>query len=355
MSEQDDASKTEDPTSRRLQQGRDKGQVAISQEVKSFAILAVTTLLLVFLSGPVSRDLAETGRFILDHADSLHLDVASAQDALMQITLDVMIALAPVLGALSAAALAAGWVQTGLLWAPEKIEPELNKISLIKGFQRLFSSRTLVEFLKGLVKITVVAALAVLLSAPLLADLERLPQMPVAAITERLELIALTLVAGSTAVMTAIAAADYAYQKWAFLKQMRMTKQEVRDEHRQQEGDPHVKARIRRLRTERAQRRMMAAVPEADGVITNPVRVAVALRYDMETMAAPTCVAKGADELARRIREVAETHKVPVLENPPLARALFAGVELDEEIPPEHYHAVAEVIGYVMRLKGTLP
>jgi flagellar biosynthetic protein FlhB len=152
-------------------------------------------------------------------------------------------------------------------------------------------------------------------------------------------------------VITAIVAvADLVYQRFAFLKQMRMTKQEVREEFRQTEGDPQIKARIRRLRQERSRRRMMAAVPDATVVITNPTHYAVALAYEMVTMPAPKVVAKGADLVAQRIREVATEHEVPVVENAPLARALYGAVEIDQEIPPEHYQAVAQIIGYVMRL-----
>ena len=166
---------------------------------------------------------------------------------------------------------------------------------------------------------------------------------------------AIVLIFATVAVMTAIAALDYLYQRHAFIKQMKMTKQEVKDEHKQSEGDPIIKSRIRRLRLERARQRMMAAVPRADVVITNPTHYAVALEYKMEEMPSPKLIAKGIDELAQRIREVAEENDIPVVENPPLARALYSAVDLDEEIPPEHYKAVAEVIGYVMRLKGKLP
>jgi len=174
-------------------------------------------------------------------------------------------------------------------------------------------------------------------------------------VLDRIHEIALVIAAATVMVMTVIAALDFMYQRYNQYKNLRMTKQEVKDEHKQSEGDPHVKARIRRLRQERAQQRMMAAVPEADVVITNPTHYAVALEYKMETMPAPRLVAKGVDSLAQRIRETAEEHEVPLVENPPLARALYAAIELDEEIPAEYYQAVAEVIGYVMRLKGRLP
>jgi flagellar biosynthetic protein FlhB len=205
-----------------------------------------------------------------------------------------------------------------------------------------------------LAKLVAVAAVAFGLVFSAMNDIELISSFSLGQILDRIQLVAILLTAGTAAVMTVVAALDYAFQRRSFIKQMRMTKQEVRDEHKQAEGDPQIKARIRRLRMERAQKRMMAAVPEADVVITNPTHFAVALAYEMETMSAPRLVAKGADVLAQRIREIAEENQVPLVENPPLARALYASVELDQEIPPEHYQAVAQVIGYVMRLKGEL-
>jgi len=161
--------------------------------------------------------------------------------------------------------------------------------------------------------------------------------------------LAIRMMACVLAAMTAIAALDYAYQRWEYMKRQRMTKQEVKDEFKQSEGDPTVKAKIRQVRQERSRRRMMAAVPEASVVIANPTHYAVALKYDHGQSGAPTCVAKGVDALALRIRETAEANNVPVVENPPLARALYGAVDIDDEIPLEHYKAVAEIIGFVMR------
>jgi flagellar biosynthetic protein FlhB len=169
---------------------------------------------------------------------------------------------------------------------------------------------------------------------------------------DRIHMVIVMFLTGTIVVMAIIAAFDYIYQKYAFIQQMRMTKHEVKDENKQSEGDPLVKARIRQLRSERARQRMMAAVPDADVVVTNPTHYAVALNYNIEAMQAPILVAKGMDNIALRIREVADENDVPIVENAPLARALFAAVEIDEEIPMEHYQAVAEVIGYVMRLRG---
>jgi flagellar biosynthetic protein FlhB len=172
---------------------------------------------------------------------------------------------------------------------------------------------------------------------------------------DRLLTISVWFTLAAVGVMTAISALDYSYQKAKSIKQMKMSKQEIKDENKQSEGDPQVKARIRQIRSERAQQRMMASVPDADVIVTNPTHYAIALKYKMQEMQAPILVAKGVDEVAARIRKCGEENDIPIVENPPLARALFASVEIDEEVPAEHYMAVAEVIGYVMRMRGELP
>lgn len=350
--EQERSSKTEDATPQRLQKGRERGQVAVSQEVKSWAILAAGTLGLVVLVPDALRSLAATGRFFLESSDAIMVDAASAQRGLGALVLSVGQDVALLFALVTIVALLAGVGQIGFLWAPSKVKPEFSKISVLKGAQRMVSLHSLVEFGKGIAKLVVVGAIAFALSLPLLADLELLLWMGAGDLMQRIGVVSVRMAGGTVAVMSLIAIADYLYQRHAFNAQMRMTRQEVRDEYKQSEGDPHIKARIRKLRSERAQRRMMAAVPKADVVITNPTHYAVALAYKMDSMAAPKVVAKGVDHLARRIREVAAEHDVPVIENPPLARALHATVDLDAEVPPEHYQAVAQVIGYVMRLKG---
>ncbi len=354
MAEQDQASKTEQPTPKKLEKGRERGQVAVSQEVKSWAVLMGGALGILFLAPQIMRDVGKTMLVFLESPHAIDLDFATMQEALAGLVATLAIALAPFLGLVLMFGLAAGLAQVGWIWAPAKIKPEVKKISLVGGAKRLVSARSLVEFAKGIAKLTAVAVIASALVYPLVVDIELLPSIGFESTLGRLHAVALRLFAGTVAVMAVIAALDLLYQRHAFLKDMRMTKQEVKDEHKQAEGDPQIKARIRKLRMERAQQRMMAAVPKADVVITNPSHYAVALAYDMETMAAPKLVAKGVDHLARRIREVAEAHDVAVVENPPLARALYAAVDLDQEIPPEHYQAVAQVIGYVMRLKGRL-
>ncbi|MBK8908827.1 MAG: flagellar biosynthesis protein FlhB [Rhodospirillales bacterium] len=351
----DDSQKTEQPTSRRLEKGRQRGQVAVSQEVKSWAVLTAGALGVLFLAPSLAHDIATFGRVFIEQPHALRVDADSVQTALMGLMLVVGRIVAPLIALIMVAALGVSLVQSGLLWAPAKIKPEFSKVSPLKGIKRLFSMRTLVEFGKGILKLSAVSVVAFGLAIPLLGDAALLPNLSVAVTLDRLHAIAISLIAGTVGVLTVVAGLDYMFQRYSFMKDMRMTRQEVRDEHKQSEGDPQIKARIRKLRAERAQRRMMAAVPEADVVITNPTHYAVALKYEMAAMAAPKLVAKGVDSLALRIREVAGEHDVPIVENPPLARALYASVELDEDVPPQHYQAVAEVIGYVMRLKGRIP
>jgi flagellar biosynthetic protein FlhB len=355
VAEHDDAQRSEEPTPKKLEKGRERGQVAVSQELKSWAVLAAGSLGVLYLAPAMLKGVGRLGLPFLERPDAIRIDADGLQAALLGLVLAAGEAVAPLIGLVLVLVLGVGFAQAGLIWAPQKIEPELGRISPLKGFGRLFSMKGLIEFAKGLVKLAVVGAAAVALSLPVVRQVELLPAMALAGSLDRLEAVTVRLLLGATALMTAIAALDFLLQRWTFFKDMRMTRQEVRDEHKQSEGDPQVKGRIRKLRHERAQRRMMAAVPKADVVITNPTHFAVALAYDMEAMAAPKVVAKGADFVAAKIREIAAAHQVPVVENPPLARALYAGVELDEEIPAQHYKAVAEIIGYVMRLKGKLP
>ena len=220
------------------------------------------------------------------------------------------------------------------------------------GARRLFSLRSLIEFGKGVVKITLVGAAGVALLWPASARIVGAADLEPGPLLGLLHDLALRLLAGVAVLVGLIALLDVLYQRFAHRKQLRMSRRDLQDEFKQTEGDPVIKARLRSLRLERARRRMMAEVPKATVVVTNPTHVAVALRYDGEAMAAPKLVAKGLGTLAERIRTVARAHGVPIVQNPPLARALHAGVELGAEVPPAHYRAAAEVIGYVLRLRA---
>jgi flagellar biosynthetic protein FlhB len=355
MAEEDDSQKTEDPSDKKLGRAKDQGQVAQSQEVKSWLILLGGTGGLIALGPHMAESLKRTMLPYIERADAVPVDFNHLHVLLADLSVEIGIVLAPILGLLFVLAIIANVGQFGLIFAPEKIQLDLSKLSLIKGIKRMVSVRALMEFLKGILKLVAVGVVSFAMALPLLDDIRLIPFMEIGQSMDRIQLVATMLSIGTVGVMTLIAAMDFAFQRYSFRKQMRMSKQEVKDEYKQAEGDPHVKARIRKVRMERAQQRMMAAVPTADVVVTNPTHYAIALEYKMNEMPAPKVVAKGIDHLALRIRAVAEENDVPVVENPPLARALYASVELDDEIPPEHFKAVAEVIGYVMRLKGKLP
>ncbi|WP_420566446.1 flagellar biosynthesis protein FlhB [Thalassobaculum sp.] len=352
MSDQDQSEKTEEPTPKKLSEARNKGQIATSKEVNSFAVLLGATLVIGIFGPFVALRVYSPLAGIVEKAGTMPIDQGSSGDILFDLFTSVLIALSPVFAVFMVLALAASLGQSGILFTAEPITPKFDKISPIKGFSRLFSLRSIVEFLKGIAKMGVVGTVALILVLPELDRLETIVQMDVRQLLEEIQTLVMRLLFGVAAVMVVIAVADYIYQKYEHIKQLKMSRQEIRDEHKQSEGDPHVKARLRQIRHERARQRMMAAVPQADVVVTNPTHFAVALKYDTAVMAAPTVVAKGVDNVAFRIREVAEANGVPIVENPPLARALFGGVDLDQQIPEEHYQAVAQIISYVYRLKG---
>jgi len=355
MADEDDASKTEGPTDKKLSDARAKGNVAQSQEIKNWAVLLGGAGSLMFLAPYMAEGVQNIGRKFIFEPDAIPLDPEHLRLVFAETMLDVLWVTAPFMVVMVIFAIGANVGQFGFMVSTQKIKPEFSKVSVFKGIKRMFSARTFVEFAKGIAKLLIVSVVSFALALPFLGDLELLPQIDLILSMDRIHLLALALAAGTVGVMTALAALDYLYQKHAFTKQMRMTKQEVKDEHKQQEGDPQVKSRIRKVRMERFQQRMMQAVPDADVVITNPTHFAVALSYKMGEMEAPRCVAKGVDHLAFRIRGVAEENDVPIVENPPLARALYDTVEIDQEIPPEHFTAVAEIIGYIMRQRGDLP
>jgi len=351
--EQDSGQKTEQPSQRKLQQARRRGQVAQSREVNTWFMLMAGTGIMLFLAPAAAGRIAVTLRSFLALGHFLGpagIDWDAVGATIGQIG---FIMLLPLL-VLVLAAVGGTVIQIGLVFATEKIGVDLSRISPLAGFKRLFSLRAGVEFFKSLAKVATVATVAGWMAFPAVGQLAYMTREPVAMLPGELEKLTLRLLFGVLGVVTALAVFDYAYQRIAFMREMRMSKQEVKEESKQAEGDPVIKARLRAIRMNRARKRMMAAVPKASVVITNPTHYAVALQYEMGESGAPKLVAKGADLIALRIREIAKENNVPIVENPPLARALFASVEIDREIPPEHYKAVAEIISYVFRLKGKL-
>lgn len=352
MSDEDDSQKTEDPTDRKLSKAREKGQTGSSQEVKSWAVLLGAGAGLSLLAPWMMSRTTNYMVGFFEHVEEIEISPSIVPKMLGEISFEIGLILAPFFGMLIVLAIISNVGQSGLIVAPSKLMPDFKKISPMAGLKRMFSARSVIEFLKGLFKITVLGYVSYSMAVPSMTDFAVMPDFDILAILDRLYIVVLSIVAGALMVMFVVAALDFAYQKFEFNKSMKMSRQEVKDEHKDTEGDPHVKARIRQIRAKRAQQRMMGNVPNADVVITNPTHFAVALEYKMDNMQAPKLLAKGVDSLALRIREVAKENDIPIVENPPLARALYAAVELDEEIPVEHYQAVAEIIGYVMRLKG---
>jgi flagellar biosynthetic protein FlhB len=248
------------------------------------------------------------------------------------------------------AAIAGNVIQHRLVWSADSLKPKFSKISPLAGLKRLFSRQAIANFVKGLIKLAVLGSVMVALLWPQRHRLEGLVSTDILGTLLLTRSLSLELLAVVVAILFLVAAADYLFQYRQWFERQKMSLREMKEEFKQTEGDPLVKGKIRQLRQARMRKRMMAAVPRASVIITNPTHYAIALQYD-RGMEAPVCLAKGVDAVALKIREVAGEHSIPIVENPPLARALHAAVEIDQAIPPEHYKAVAEIIGYVMKLR----
>ncbi|MEJ1161010.1 flagellar biosynthesis protein FlhB [Prosthecomicrobium sp. N25] len=347
---EDDSERTEEPSQKKLDDAIERGDVVKSMEVSSFFLLGSCMIMIAFLATGMGRDLARPLAGMLEHMHEIPVD----RRGLTGVYLEAGKVMATVLGLpvlmFIVAGVAGNMIQHRTVWTAEPLMPKLNRVSPAAGFKRLFSADSLAVFVKGLIKIVVVSAgiwFAVRPELFRLEDIVATDILGLLAITQRL---AIRLMAAVLVVMAFVAVLDYLFQRQRWIKRLRMTRQELKEEYKQQEGNPEIKAKIRQLRQQRSQKRMMAQVPKATVVVTNPTHYAVALRYE-PGMSAPVCVAKGVDAIALRIRETAEKAEVPVVENPPLARALHATVDLDGEVPEEHYRAVAEVIGFVMRMR----
>ena len=355
MADSDSGEKTEEPTGKKISDASNKGQVAQSQEIQSWAILLTITLIVAAAIPTIMGNVARINRSFIESPHAYKLSAEDFQHIFREVMFEIGVVILPVMLLFVIVGFCVQIIQVGWNVSAEKFQIKIDKFSPAKGVKKFFGVRPLVEAVKGMVKLGIVGTVIIIAAAPMLNNVELLPAYELLHTLDQIQEIAIVILVVSVMIMTVIAALDYAYQKWDHKNKLKMTKQEVKDERKQQDGDPKIKQRIASLRMERARERMMQAVQKADVVITNPTHYAIALKYDMDIMPAPILVGKGVDSLAMRIREIAEENEIPIVENPPLARALYAGVELDEEIPTEHYHAVAEVIGYVFRLKGRMP
>jgi flagellar biosynthesis protein FlhB len=348
--ERDDSQRTEQPTQRTLDEAHRKGDIVKSAELSTLIVLGGGVLALAIFGATAVQRFSAEFRVFLESPGEMVIDPGTASVLLQHATFGLFAVLAPALGFMLFASLAGHVLQHRPAFSASRLKPDFSKLSPMKGFKRLFGLDGLVNFVKGIAKLLAVGGASVWAIWPELGRITTALDLNPAGMTGlALALIFKAIIAG-LAVLAVIAVLDYVYQRQRFMARHRMSRQELKDEHKQTEGDPQIKARIRQIRLERSRKRMIAAVPEATVVITNPTHYAVALKYESGKMGAPVCVAKGMDHMALTIRKVAEENNVPVIENPPLARALYAAVEIDGEIPAEHYKAVAQVIGYVMRL-----
>lgn len=354
MAEESFEERTERPTPKKREEVRRKGQVAKSREIPSVAVL---------LAGLIS--LGIFGSYMYSHiqlimteaCSLLSLDDLTIADFIVfaqkMITLFIFTIL-PLLVVIFITAIFSNITQVGFMVSGELIRPKLSKLDPIKGLGRLFSKQSFMELFKSLLKLAIVGGVAFFTIRFEMKHVSILGEMEPNSIIGYILVTIFKIFIRCILAMIVLAVIDYAFQKWEFEQKIKMTKKEVKDEFKRTEGDPLVKSRIRSIQRQMARRRMMQAIPQADVVITNPTRLAVALRYDNTVMNAPLMVAKGSGEIAERIRELAEAHDVPVVEDKKLAQSLYSMVEVNQEIPPMLYEAVAEVLAYIYRLKGNL-
>lgn len=351
---EDAASKTEEPTPRKLEEAKAKGDVAKTPDLAGFFSFAAAAAVVAIAGGSMSRDLGSALLPFIAQAGTTSVSSAGATELARTVVVAVMPILIGILVAAAFAGAAGNLVQTGLLFTPDKLKPDFKKVSPLQGFKRIFGLDGLMQFVKSLIKVSMLAVIAWWVLNPFMDDLTQLAWLEPNAILPLSADILRRLAMAVGGLLLVVSGGDWFWQKHRFMTRMRMTKEELKEDFKQSEGDPHVKARQRQLRQTRARQRMMQAVPKATVVVMNPTHYAVALRYEQGEDEAPVCVAKGLDSLALKIRAVAEEAGVPVIEDPPLARALYSAVDVDEMIPTAHYEAVAKIIGFILN-RGKKP
>lgn len=349
---QDDSQKTEQPTQRQQEKAREKGQIAQSREVNHFFMISVLLILIWFFGGHIAKSffrllkpwVAEVAQ---RPADGYHL-----LGNLQEFFLNILVVSGVFFLFFMIAALGAGGLQTRFKVSLEHIKPKGSRLSLMKGIKKIFSPRGLTEFAKGVLKIIVIVGVAYFILSPALTHVDALSGIQTVGILQESQILTSKLLLSIVVVLAVLAAADYTYQWFQTFKEMKMSRQDIKEEYKEQEGDPTSKMRQRQKRREFSQKRanLLQTVPEATVIITNPIHYAVALKWDSQKMKAPLVVAKGSGFVAFRIREIAKENFVPLIENPPLARILHSSLEVNQEILPQHYKAVAEIIRYIMHV-----
>jgi flagellar biosynthetic protein FlhB len=350
----DSSSKTEDASPRKLEEARKKGDVAKSADLASWATLAGVTGILMVAAGPMSQSLTEGLKVFLSRPNEMIETLEGGQGVEIMrraVMMGAPALLVVMLGA-ALAGTAGNLIQSGFMWTTGKLAPDFNKISPVQGFKRIYGIDGFAQFVKTLIKLVITGWVAWSVISPHKEDLINATTMEPAALLPLARSLLVALFTSALTFLGVTAGLDWIWQRQRFQTRMKMSREELKEEMRQSEGDPHVKGRLKQMRLARAKKRMMANVPKATLIITNPTHYAVALRYVAGETPAPICLAKGMDNVALKIREIAAANDVPIHEDPPLARALYANVEIDDTIPREHYEAVAKVVGFIMTAKA---
>ncbi|WP_010282407.1 flagellar biosynthesis protein FlhB [Bacillus timonensis] len=346
--------KTEKATPKKRQESRKKGQVAKSSDVNT-AILLLSVFFTLLVFGGFIFDRVLT---FLNHSFSHYLLITpteqSVQEIFIELSIEAAIILAPIMIVALIAGIAANLMQVGFLFSPEAIQMKLNKLDPIQGFKRIYSIRALVEMIKSILKIVIVGGVTCAILWFRLEEILSLSQKTVSAALIVLAKLTVQMGLFAGGALLFLSFLDYLYQRFDFEKNIRMSKQDIKDEYKKTEGDPLIKSKIKQKQREMAMSRMMQELPKADVIITNPTHYAIALKYDDTKMDAPFVVAKGVDFVAARIKEIAKEHEITTIENRPLARALYASTDIGDAIPEEYFKAVAEILAYVYRLKEKL-
>jgi flagellar biosynthesis protein FlhB len=346
--------KTEKPTQRRLRKAREKGQIARSKEVSSAGVLLGGLLLLLFLGQSILQTLEYEMKRLLAFRVPSEITVSYLSGIANGVGVRIAIAIIPMLLATLMFSVAANVIQSGLAFSTESLGFHFEKLSPKKGLERIFSKNGLIELLKSLLLLSAIGLISYQVIRTHLSVFPRLVLMDVRKLFHWTAYISFEVLVRIAVLLIVLALGDYLFQKYRFMEQLKMSKQEIKEEFKETEGDPITKGRIRRIQREMARRRMMADVPTADVIITNPTHYSVALSYKVETMDAPRVVAKGVGFLALKIREVAQEHDIPLVENRPLAQTLYKSVKIGESIPGSLYKAVAEILAYVYKAKSAL-
>lgn len=352
--DEDKDQKTEEPSRKKLEDALKKGQVVHSKEVTSFAVFLLLTIVTIWIIPQLLQSMGSNLRFFIENAGNISIDQGKAEILLVAIMKKTLIYLSPIFLIIIIASIASSFFQAGeFIFSLDPIEPKLSKLSIVKGFKKIFSMKSVMEFIKGIFKILLVGSFVAIVIAADIQELAQYQELSIAGILAQLMTIIKHILILVTIIMAVIAAVDFAFQSYQHHQELKMTKQEVKEEYKQSEGNPEIKQKLRSLRKSQAKKRIKLTVPQATVVVTNPEHYAVALKYDQNSQYAPICVAKGLDLIAQTIKEIAKASNVPIVENPPLARSLYKNVKIDEEIPVDHFEEVAKIISYVMSLENT--